>query len=110
MIPDDAWPAGDRLSWSDDESRLHYDFTAEPWATTPYTAEENAAADERAAEVVAESNHDVLVDLARAALADNRIFLASTPSNAPTVAQVKALTRQMNAIIRLVVGDMDGTN
>lgn len=48
MIPKEAWPAGDMLAWDDDDTRLHHDFTADPWATTPYTDEENAAADERA--------------------------------------------------------------
>lgn len=111
MIPDDAWPAGDRRSWADDEERVVWDFTAEPWESRPFTCEENAAADERAATVAAESNRTTLTTQARAALAGNRTFLANaSPTNAQTLAQVKALTRQMNAVIRLVVGDLSGTD
>lgn len=111
MIPVDAWPNGDRLSWSDDETRLHYDFAAEPWETTPYTAEENAEADARGAAAAAEANRATLTEQAKAALGGNRTFLAlASPTNAQTLAQVKALTRQMNAIIRLAVGDLSGTD
>ena len=59
MIPDEvlaeAWPAGDLRSWADDDERVVWDFTVEPpWAPSrPYTAEENADADERAAAVEA---------------------------------------------------------
>lgn len=111
MIPDDAWPAGDRLSWADDEARLVWDFTAEPHESRPYTAEENAAADAREVEAVAESNRETLIAQARAALAANRAFLATgTPTVAQNGAQIKALTRQMNAVIRLLVGDLSGTD
>lgn len=48
---------------------------------------------------------------AQAALQANRDFLAvGAPTNAQTVAQVKALTRQMNRVIRLVIGDLSGTD
>ena len=45
------------------------------------------------------------------ALADNATFLAlGCPTNAPTLAQVKALTRQMNALARLMLGALDSTS
>ena len=50
MIPADAWPQGDRLSWSDDETLTHYDFTTDPYTLTPYDDEEVAEAEARAAQ------------------------------------------------------------
>lgn len=48
---------------------------------------------------------------ALAALADNRMFLGlSNPTIAQTSAQVKALTRQTNGLIRLVAELYDGTD
>lgn len=55
MILDDAWPAGDRLAWDDDETCTHWDFSTEPWTETPYTDDERAVVEARqAAEVDAE--------------------------------------------------------
>lgn len=43
-------------------------------------------------------------------LATNLLFLANpTPTAAQTAAQVRALTRQMNAVIRLQLNDLTGT-
>lgn len=42
------------------------------------------------------------------ALQANRDFIASTPTNAEAVAQVKALSRQMNGVIRLLLNALDG--
>lgn len=45
------------------------------------------------------------------ALQANRDFLAlATPTNAQVLAQVKALTRQNNGIIRLALNKLDGIN
>lgn len=109
MIPADAWPRGDRTEWGDDDTRTHHDFLNE--TTRPYTAEENAAAAERDVRRTQDTNRATLVERARAALTTNRDFLAvPTPTNAQTLAQVRALTRQMNAALRLLVGDLDGTD
>ncbi|MFM1964892.1 MAG: hypothetical protein RL134_617, partial [Actinomycetota bacterium] len=51
-----------------------------------------------------------LVQRAQTALQGNRDFLAlSAPTNAQTLAQVKALTRQNTALIRLLLGLLDDT-
>ena len=52
-----------------------------------------------------------LVTAAQTALANNHTFLAlPSPTAAQSVAQVQALTRQIDALIRLAVGDLSGTN
>lgn len=109
MIPAEAWPAGDLLEWFDDETRTHHDFFNE--TTRPYTAEENAAADDRAVAAVAASNEQTLRQRATTALTANRDFLSiAAPTNVQTLAQVRALTRQMNGLIRLTVRDLSGTD
>jgi len=71
------------------------------WTERPWTADEQAA---RAATV----NRATLVDEAAAALTANAKFLALTsPTNAQTLAQVKALTRENTAIIRLLLNRLD---
>lgn len=58
-----------------------------------------------------QANAAMLRDQATQAFIDNRAFLAiASPSNAQTLAQVKALTRQMNGVLRLVYSQFDGTN
>ena len=49
-------------------------------------------------------------EAARDALIANRAYIASTPTNAQTVAQIKALSRQINALIRLQLNDLSGTD
>jgi hypothetical protein len=50
-------------------------------------------------------------DSGRQALTANRTFIALTsPTAAQTTAQVKALSRQMNGVIRLLLGAFDGTD
>lgn len=108
-LPEDAWPTGDRVEWFDDETRTHHDFFNE--TTRPYTTEENTAADERAAAAVAASNELTLRQRAATALTTNRDFLAlPAPTNAQTLTQVRALTRQMNGLIRLTLRDLSGTD
>lgn len=52
----------------------------------------------------------VLFDKAAAALTNNQTFLGiATPTQAQAVAQVQALTRQVDALIRLQIGQLDTT-
>lgn len=51
-----------------------------------------------------------LLDKAGNALQSNATFLAiGSPSNAQVLAQVQALTRQVNALLRLQTGTLDST-
>lgn len=59
---------------------------------------------------IAGANEADLLSKARAAYAGNLTYLAiASPTNAQTAAQVKALTRQVNALIRLVGRDLAST-
>lgn len=104
MFPDDAWPNGDLLSWSDDDERVVWDFTAEPYESRPYTDAEHAAADVRAGAAAASAGRADRIRTASAALTANQKYLAiPSPTSAQTSSQVKALTRQMNTVIELVI-------
>jgi hypothetical protein len=57
------------------------------------------------------ANDEALLGQAFAALQANRAFIAlTTPTQAQAVAQVKALSRQVNALIRQGLDELDGTD
>jgi hypothetical protein len=54
------------------------------------------------------ANQQALQSRAQAALAANATFLGlASPTNAQTLAQVKTLTKECNALIRLLLGALD---
>lgn len=56
-------------------------------------------------------NRSTIESQAEAALAANRTYLAlSSPTNAQNLAQIRALTRQTQGLIRLLLGQLDGTD
>lgn len=56
-------------------------------------------------------NYDSILASARSALAANRTYVAlASPTTAQTTAQVKALSRQVNGLIRVLLASFDGTD
>lgn len=104
---------GTLRQWWDDATRRYHEYTAAGVETLdrPYTPEENADADARAKLATEATNEADLLAKARNAINGNKNFLAiASPTNAQTVTQVKALTRQMNALIRLEVRELLDTS
>lgn len=63
-----------------------------------------------AAAAAARTNGDTLVQRAQTALTTNTTFLAlASPTNAQTLAQVQALTKECSALIRLLTNALDST-
>lgn len=70
---------------------------------------DDATGDERI--TYANPNEQTLRQQARQAMDANRTYLAlATPTAAQTTAQVKALTRQVQALIRFTLDDLTGTD
>lgn len=73
------------------------------WTPRPRTPSETGVR-------VADTNRQAIYGQVAQALADNTAFLAiASPSAAQNAAQIKALTRQVNKLIRLAVGQLDAT-
>jgi hypothetical protein len=74
----------------------------------PFTPAENSWAQTRTVEDARRTNRDQLGARVRTALASNAAYLdkvqAGTATNADHIAQVPALARQMQGVIRLLVG------
>lgn len=88
--------------------RLEYDSNGTVVDSQPFTEEELAMAPAKQAGNQAISNREELLSKAAAALAANSSFLdIASPTNAQAVTQIKALTRQVNALIRLQLNDLN---
>ena len=93
----------------DINSGLHtiYNPDGSPAATRQMTTGEVADLTEIAAEHVRVGNRGTIVQQAQGALASNAAYIAlASPTNAQVAAQVKALTRQNNKIIRLLLSQI----
>ena len=106
--------------WWDDATRTYreYDAAGVQTISRAYTTQENADADARATAATRASNLQKIYTAMSNARANNTTFLGiASPTNAQVVAQVQALTRQNNGIMRVVYGllnndpsVLDGTN
>lgn len=104
-------PNGAKQHLWDDVSRTYTEYDEQGVQigdAVPYTPEENAAADAEAAEGVRSLNETELRSRAEQALAANLTYLGITsPTSAQVGAQVKRLTKQVNALIRLEIAALD---
>lgn len=95
---------GAGLSMSDDGSERTITTDQVDQATLDSAVTAHVAIDEQ-------GNENTIRDQALTALQTNRDFLAiASPTNAQTLAEVKALARQANGLIRLALDKFDGTN
>jgi hypothetical protein len=100
-----------RREWdTDTRTYTERDEAGEVVETRAFTPVESVWADAMLVEETAEQNGSTLRSRADQALAANQAFLASSRTNAQSLAQVTALTRQMNGVIRLLLGRLDGTD
>ena len=121
---------GQLVEWRDDVTRTIYYYngaTGAQTGTLAYTPAQIADADARAIQETIEANRSTMLTKATTALNNNITFLANTtvsnypnianPTTAQTTAQVKALstqvlalTRQIDALIKLQINDLSTTN
>jgi hypothetical protein len=97
--------------WWDDATRTYheYDEVAVETLARPYTAAENADADARALAATRQANLQKIYTAMGNARTNNTTFLGiASPANAQVVAQVQALTRQNNGIMRVIYGLLNG--
>lgn len=101
-----------RVRWDDDQRiRIDYDQTGVEVGRRPYTTDENAAADARSQDATRLANGDTLRSKAQNSISGNVSFLSkSSPTTAQVTSQVKALTQQVDALIRLLVSDLSDTS
>ena len=73
------------------------------WTPRPYTADEQTGR-------TADANRTTIETQAETALIDNATYLGlTTPTQGEAAAQIKALTRQTNKIIRLLLNRLEAT-
>lgn len=110
---DPAAPAQNKAELFDGGTGTYtaWDAAGNQIATRPLsTAEASDLAAQDAARAAGD-NSATLRQQAVQALATNRTYVALTsPTATQTTAQMKALSRQMNALIRLTLGLLDGTD
>jgi hypothetical protein len=102
-VTDVAKPADTGTDTYDRSLQLLAGVPTVVWTQRPWT---QAELDSR----TADTNRTTIVEQATTALTDNATFIAiATPTTAQNAAQIKALTRQVNKLIRLAIGKLDAT-
>ena len=101
-VVDVARPADTPTTTHDRSVELVANVPTVVWTSRAKTPDELAAD-------TATANNATIRTQATTALDTNRTFIAlASPTQAQTLAQVKALSRQMNGLIRLQLGQLDG--
>lgn len=104
QVVDTARPADTATTTHDYSVTLVNGTPTVTWTQRAKTTEEQANDTQQ-------TNRSTIQTQAADAMAGNRTFLAlASPTNAQVVAQVKALTRQNNAVIRLALNQLDGVD
>lgn len=103
-----TYPSGRVESWSHEDGYTLTSPDGEVLVERPLTPAESARLTEFEAFPVREQNRNQLHTQARAALTGNAVYLGKvddgTAVQADHITQVARLTRQVNALIRLVIG------
>jgi hypothetical protein len=101
-----------RKQWNDaTRTFTAWNAAGQQTSTRPYTAAENARADALAAAAAADQNASTIKAQVAAAITANKAYVAlANPTTAQTTAQVKALSRQLNGVMRLLTGQLDATD
>lgn len=103
-VVETARPADDATTTYDRSITIQNGTPTVTWTARPKTQAELDADTQN-------TNRATIQQQAATALDTNRTFLAlASPTNAQTLAQVKALTRQNQGIIRLLLNQLDSTN
>lgn len=103
VVAETARPADTATLTTDRSLTLVGGVPTVTWTSRNKTAQEIA-------DTTGITNRATLVSQADGALATNTTYIAlASPSTAQNTAQIKALSQQMNKVIRLVIGKLDGT-
>lgn len=102
---------GTLLEQWDDATRTYTDFRTDPDTTRPYTAQENAEADVRAAQETSDGNRRTIEDALDLRMATMQAVIDDTNANinGNPAARIKDLARAVRLLIRESRGDFTGT-
>ena len=108
----ETWTDGVLRERWDDDARLYtaWDEAGVQIEQRTYTDEESTSADVKDNLSLMSANKDSIVSKMQTAQTNNATYLAiASPTSAQNTAQVKALTRQVNALIKLAINDLGNT-
>ena len=107
----ESWSDGVLVEAWDDDTRTHTDYTTDPDTVRPYTADENAAADARAAAATAAGNEATLEDELEASLTELQIIIDTDNAtiNDNPAGEIKDIARVHKKTIRKVTDRFEAT-